>query len=324
MSTNTDGDPPGCIISEFGVSPAALRDPTNGPHCEMLREQELLNLKRGLIFSGVVRDFCDGSWSKYCLKQPLQRKAMELLKAIRSQGRLTRERTDAEPPTTDHGWLEMALQSHYKNPLSGIVCDESDLPRVHAESKSCVIPLSKLSAAKWWKPFASSVRLTRTLEHYIAAARSILENASHLALIDPHLDPSQPRYKDVVDFVCASGTRTTPMPRIEIHRVCYVGSRKEPEIPGEAEWKKRFNDAFAKRLSESSICVDVFIWDDFHDRYLLSNIAGILMANGFDTTTNPIQTTWAIVSRADRESIQKEFDSNSLLHKLKFHFRIGE
>jgi hypothetical protein len=67
--------------------------------------------------------------------------------------------------------------------------------------------------------------------------------------------------------------------------------------------------------------VEVLIWDDFHDRYVISNLIGILLSNGFDTTANPASiTSWTRLGREDRDDVQREFDPASKRHKLHARF----
>ena len=67
----------------------------------------------------------------------------------------------------------------------------------------------------------------------------------------------------------------------------------------------------------------VFIWDDFHDRYLISDLVGILMANGLDTDNAPgVVTAWARLERDNRDDVQREFDPSAGRHKLQHRFTI--
>ena len=67
----------------------------------------------------------------------------------------------------------------------------------------------------------------------------------------------------------------------------------------------------------------MFIWDDFHDRYLISNIIGISLPNGFDTTTAPNSNTrWTRLGRNDRDDIRREFNRNGRPHKLVGRFKV--
>ena len=77
------------------------------------------------------------------------------------------------------------------------------------------------------------------------------------------------------------------------------------------------------RLRAAGLSVEVFIWDDFHDRYLISNLVGISIPNGFDTTqdTNSV-TRWTRLGRNDRDDVQREFDVARQRHTLRARFTI--
>jgi hypothetical protein len=140
--------------------------------------------------------------------------------------------------------------------------------------------------------------------------------------IDPHLDPGRPQYRDFGRLLEEAGCRT-PAPSIEVHRVCYRGSGSQRQILNLQEIEEWFRTSLSETLRKVGLNIDVFIWDDFHDRHLISNLVGIAMANGFDTTTAPnAQTTWTRLGRVDRDDIQREFDPASNRHSLKGTFRI--
>jgi hypothetical protein len=140
--------------------------------------------------------------------------------------------------------------------------------------------------------------------------------------IDPHLNPSQHRYREFSQLLLSTAGRIHS-PLIEIHRVCYIGSGPSRTILSEDEWKSVFQGAWASELRSAGFSLEVFIWDDFHDRYLISNLIGISVPYGFDTTTSLSSiTTWTRLGRQDRDNIQREFDLASNRHVLRGRFRI--
>ena len=110
---------------------------------------------------------------------------------------------------------------------------------------------------------------------------------------------------------------------IEIHRVCYKGSGPNRTILKVNELERDFRRELDSALRSAGIQVDVFIWDDFHDRYLISNLVGISLPNGFDTSHNPKDiTTWTRLGRRERDDVQREFEEASGRHKLHGRFSI--
>ena len=137
--------------------------------------------------------------------------------------------------------------------------------------------------------------------------------------IDAHVDPSLARYSDFVKLVCKMGGRF-PKPLIEIHRVCYIGSGQSRQIVPTSDWETRFRQAMSPSLTTAGLSAKVLIWDDFHDRHIISDLIGIGMLNGLDTTTASTKTTWNRLGRTDRDDVQREFDPASGTHSLRGQF----
>ena len=116
--------------------------------------------------------------------------------------------------------------------------------------------------------------------------------------------------------------RRSPAPKLEIHRVRYRGSGPHRDLVEVNEWERTFRSCLAPRLSRAGLKVEVFLWNDFHDRYVLSNLLGISVPNGFDTTSTKDTTTWTRLGRKDLEDIQREFDPAANRHDLKHRFTI--
>ena len=88
-------------------------------------------------------------------------------------------------------------------------------------------------------------------------------------------------------------------------------------------FKHRFGGELAERLRAAGLQAEVFVWDDFHDRYLISNLAGVSLPNGFDTTNNSNDTTtWSRLGRDERDDVQREFDPASQRHVLRDRFTV--
>ena len=68
---------------------------------------------------------------------------------------------------------------------------------------------------------------------------------------------------------------------------------------------------------------EVFIWRRFHDRYLISNVVGISLPNGFDVSTASGEfTTWTRLGRDTRDELQREFDPVARPDKLVERFEV--
>jgi hypothetical protein len=58
------------------------------------------------------------------------------------------------------------------------------------------------------------------------------------------------------------------------------------------------------------------------ETYLISELVGIGMQNGFDTTAAATKTTWHRLGREDRDDIQREFHPAGRIHHLRQRFTI--
>jgi hypothetical protein len=148
-----------------------------------------------------------------------------------------------------------------------------------------------------------------------------------LTFIDPYIDLREERYEGFGKLVLEA-RRQDVLPRIIIHckivRVPTDQTRKHWRPQYERECRERFAP-LVELLRPSPLIADVFVWDDFHDRYLLTNLIGISVPNGFGIATGGEEewTTWTRMSRADKENVESEFDPNSHKQEPEFSFRIS-
>lgn len=145
----------------------------------------------------------------------------------------------------------------------------------------------------------------------------ILRRANSIMFIDPYIDPKLPRYDSFIQLLEAVGERF-PKPYVEIH--CKI-RRSCGEAWDKKEMKIIFREKF-KSVLKNFKKIEIFVWDNFHDRYLISNLGGILMSNGFDTSTDPARTTWARLGRSVLKDVVLEFDPRSSDRTLQFTFPV--
>lgn len=309
------------LLSEYAVTPDVF-DTTSYASDEVCGLY-LQTIKEVLLTEGIVRDLRDGEWSRLLAGtgRPWHGRAKELLRKLATQQRLIRfEPLRAAAPGTDGEWCEEALETHLRRALYGVIVT-ARVP-VASRANPVVATVDALTAAPWWQARSPSMRLTRTIAAYRVALDPLLRHANSLMFIDPHLDPSLHAYRDFVTLLVAAGGRA-PAPLIELHRVCYAGSGVNRVVLTPVVLEAAFRQPLANALQVAGIAAEVFIWDDFHDRYVISDLMGILVPNGFDTTGAPnSQTTWSRLGRPERDDIQREFDPNAGRHVLLRRFRV--
>ena len=281
-------------------------------------------LKEPLLQDALVRDLRNGGWSTFVRKDMprYHLRAKELIRKLISQNRLCKSEPIGQSiPTNYMGWCNEALASHKHNPLNGIIA--SSLVAAQFKNVTEVASIEKLYNASWWQNRSPSIRLNRNTNDYIFHLKLILNHGNSLMFVDPHIDPGENRYGEFIQLLKAIRGSDGISPRIEIHRVCYKGSGANRKIFPFDYWEMNFKKNFSKKLTSKGLSVEVFIWDDFHDRYLITDILGIAIPNGFDISNiSNNQTTWTKLGRRDRDDIQREFDPSAGYHDLKHRFRL--
>ena len=306
------------LLADYAITPDAF-DLTSYSSEEIGR-LHLREIGKVMRTEGMVRDLRAGEWRRLFASdgRPWHRTGKELVKKLAAQGRLIGFQPARHAvPADDVAWCAEALATHIVTPLTGgIIATEpvKDLYR----SEALVARIDRLNSAPWWQNRSTSVRLARSLTAYRQHLEPILRCANSLQFIDPHLDPIRPQYSEFADLLNGIGA-----PVVEIHRVCYYGAGSSREILDLDDWEEHFRTGLDASLRTADLQAEVFIWDDFHDRYLISNLIGISLPNGFDTTNNPDDvTTWTRLGRDTSDDIQREFDPASRRHTLRGHFSI--
>lgn len=311
------------LLSEYAITPDVF-DSTSYSHDEVAGIH-LRHLKEILLNEGIIRDLRDGYWFSLFSNnsRSWHHRGIELLKKLRQQRRLhCFSPVLPFEPATDVQWCDEALASHEVLPLSGVIASKA--VKHNFQGDPIVASIEMLPSVSWWAERSCSVRPVRTIDSYRQHLNLILQCSNSIMFIDPHLDPSRGHYRDFISLLRPLAARN-PKPLIEIHRVCYLGSGQDRKFQDENGWIQCFTRAWRDELRAIGISVEIFIWEEFHDRHLITDLLGISLANGLDTTTNTQSvTTWTRIGRADRDDIQKEFDRATNRHNLKYRFRIPE
>ena len=234
------------------------------------------------------------------------------MKKLATQGRLISSRPELPAvPSDDLAWCKEALASHARLGLTGGIIVTGPIKDAY-RSETLVARVDRLDGASWWSSRSPAIRLRRKSQAYRQHLDLILRCANSTQFIDPHLNPAKDQYQDFADLLAGAGGRT-PAPHIEIHR------RRGPDFD---QLESDFRDTLGKELQAAGLQADVFVWDWFHDRYLISNLIGISLPNGFDTSRGEDLTTWSRIGLRQRDDVQREFDPASGRHRLHHRFRI--
>lgn len=296
------------LIAEYALTPCVFDETAYsspdvcGLHLQVLKEV--------LLQEGLVRNLSGGAWAKTFSdsSRSWNQRGKELLKKLlRHPSRIVSADTIASTtPQTDAEWCVEAIASHLSVPLAGVIATDATAAP-HADN-ALVSSVSKLSSAPWWASRSPSLRLRRTLLAYEAALAPVLRHANSLMFVDPYIDPTnRHQYGDLIKLIAGLSARSVK-PRVEIHRVAWYGGGNDKR-PRVREVMAALTPAITVASKSAGLPVEVFLWDDFHDRYLITDLLGISLPYGFGTTTAPNdQTTWSRIGRDDRDSVQREFD----------------
>lgn len=310
------------LLAEYALTPDVF-DVTSYSSAEVCG-LHLQTIRETLLTEALVRDLRESEWRRLLFggTRVWHRRGTELVKKLAAQGRLVPFGSVLPAsPVDDREWCREALGTHAALPFTGGVIVTQPLKQAF-EGEPLVSSIDGLGGAPWWAARSPSVRLRRTIADYQIQLDPVLRCANSILLIDPHLDPSRYRYRQFGDLLTRAGRRR-PMPLVEIHRVAYEGSGPGRVFLAPQEIERRFREVLDQAVRNADLEVEVFVWDDFHYRHVITNVLGILMENGFDTTNDPGSiTTWARLGRGDRDAIQREFDPASRHHVLRGRFRI--
>ena len=267
----------------------------------------LNTIRQIAVEEGVVRDLRAGQWRSLFANRERQwhRRAKEIVKKLYLQGRLIESPAAlAADPTDDRGWCAEGLASHQHEPMIGGVIVTPAVKKAYPREP--LVERIDRPSERWRKQRSPSVMVRRTLADYRDHLDLILRYSKSLQFIDPHLDPERSGYGHFVRLLNRAGGRFPP-PRIEIHRGQYAGSGYPRDRP---DFEPIFRSKMGERLRAAGLSARVFIWDQFHERYLLSNLIGIHLGNGFDTKLNDT-TMWNRLGRDQHAAIQRKFDPAS-------------
>jgi hypothetical protein len=203
-------------------------------------------------------------------------------------------------------WLSNALKVHGSKPFRAIVAGV-DKSREGGQLL-CAEFLDETNPL--WQ-CDSSTDVFRTAAALAGIVKPMLELASVVIFIDPHMDPSAGRYRrPIVEFLKIIAGRTTgvPLQRLEFH----VSDKWEP-----TEFKRRL-DSDLKPLKSTTLPLSVIRWKEekMHNRYILTNVGLLQFGNGLDEGHKPDRDKVTRLSEADQQSLLREYSGGTVFHVI--------
>lgn len=279
----------------------------------------LAALWKGIERFGVIRDLAAGGWGKTLevRREDLHARSRELLRKLRLDGRIVSAAAQsASAPTDEIGWLVEALASHKTDPEIAQFFGTDDFCGSLRAADYQQLPKG-ISKIPFCSPFSGggcSIKVERNVAAYISALRPLIKYSRSLMFIDPYLDLLAANYQDFLSLLKEIAS-INPGVEVELHR--QIKPAHGEQLVSAAIWKQRFSQAIASDQSLKNLKINIFIWDEFHDRYLISNLMGISVPYGFDTTKKNEATRWSMLSPHDADDVRQEFTAGDPLFRRK-------
>jgi hypothetical protein len=269
----------------------------------------LASLWKGIERFGVIRDLANGKWGRALDERQvdLHARSRELLKKLRLNGRVVPAAAQiAGTPTNEGDWLAEALASHTVEPkiTQFFGTDEFCASLKSSDHKDLPKGISKIPFCSPFSGGGCSIKVDRNVVAYINALMPLIKYSRSLMFIDPYLDLQAANYQDFLTLLKAIAS-INPGVDIELHR--QIKTANGGQLRSASNWKQGFDQVLTADPALKSLNIKVFIWDEFHDRYLVTNLMGISVPYGFDTTKKDEATRWSMLSPQDANDVRDEF-----------------
>ena len=289
------------LFADYAITPDVFAEPSHSCRCcYRMYRMDMKTIRQIAMDEGLVRNLHSGYWATSLAKG--SKRAKELLKKMIRDGRLV-ECGDSSPapPASRCAWCEEALLDHQGRTTGGGVITTTPVKRsVAYRRKRDVETIEMLGRAAWRQNHSHCIRLKRCIAAYRRELALVLRHARSLRFIDPYINPAERNYSQFGKLLqLASGRK--PAPTIEIHR-------KFDDAYTTDRWRTVFKEALGPSgvwSAAGALNVRVYIWRNFHDRYLISNLVGISLAHGYDT--GPGRTNWNRLTRTVSDDVQRDF-----------------
>ena len=280
------------MIGEFALEPELVA--TWHDREKYLFFEEKFGLKTGRIVSAYPKRWVSKVWQAFESSPHGQNQNAEMnLNALLTdltQNMVKRRSTFPEIPV----WLERAEAEHVERPFHAILARENPRENGH------VVSVKRLIAEGhpcWVVP--GNPPVNRNSVELVAAVAPILRVCRHIVFIDPHFDPTKPRFMEpMAAFLHEiwANRYGAENPRVELHTAIdrffkkhERGQNRNPEEEGRVcsnlvhEMQKRL-----PRIIPANKEVHVTIWKQreqgqkLHNRYILSEFCGVAFGIGLD------------------------------------------
>ncbi len=192
-------------------------------------------------------------------------------------------------------WLNRAVAEHGHQPFTAIIA--RDNPVAHAD----VLVAAELDETDARFQASGQRHITRTATEIVGCVRLLLSAAKTVKLVDPHFNPSKPRWRRMlVEVLTALSNNGQTGVTLEIHRA-------ENVLPGNL---KPFFDPIITGICPAEVAVKVFLHPEaaMHNRFILTNIGGASYQTGLDDNEDGNSTPEDVVTLLAPDVFGREWE----------------
>lgn len=205
-------------------------------------------------------------------------------------------------------WINNALREHAARPFKAIICNagKSACPEaIHPDDCSDAHPLFGA---------ATSRNVIRTAEEIAGALNIFTAVSDEVDIVDPFFDlrPNEGNYlAPLVSLLALLGGGPWPSKVIRIHF-------RDHDSRPPSELVAKYGAAQIKGLLPPDYSLELYAWseigDDLHDRYVLTNLGGIMIGAGLSADGPNETAAFALLNFEHAQGLRDRFADGSMVY----------
>ena len=265
---------------------------------------EKFGFEKGRLISQYPKKWTREVYSKTNSFSVTQRKRAEVALEIAKKQKIIKSRRDYDPQVGQ--WIDNVAKTHLDNPFHAIISQEDQrykLPYLDPDDLDQNHPLMVIQRER---------DVVRQTDEMLLALEAVLLNAKKLIFVDAYFDPYN---KDQFNFFSSALTMI---------------AAKNPNSKSEIHYKFRHARANTLDVIESRAYemlpknyeITIYCWEekqggeDFHARYLLSDLCGVRIDAGFQPTGVHQSTDFSLMAYALAQKRLQYLAPNSSVYNL--------
>jgi len=205
----------------------------------------------------------------------------------------------------EKSWLENAVSHRAADPFDAIIAE------MNPGGESLVLVADDLDKGDALYRVECQGRVQRTAGSLRDCAKALLRWSDEILLVDPHFDPTAPRFQKPLKAFLDERPPGRNWKRCELHTLRHEESGKQ------ANRMHNFQH-YLQRLVPASTTLQVHFWSErpggqnMHARFLLTELGGIQFDHGLDEGDGPEDTTIVTLMEHDLwQSVRADFSQPS-------------